>query len=69
MLACAEADKSRIGGAGNRKVCDWLPGWVVIAYDTGLRFSDVLALQDSNVRNGCIAGTAAKTGKALVRPM
>jgi integrase len=69
MLACAEADESRIGGAGNRKVCDWLPGWVVIAYDTGLRFSDVLALQDSNVRNGCIAGTAAKTGKALVRPM
>ena len=69
MLACAEADESRIGGAGNRKVCDWLPGWVVIAYDTGLRFSDVLALQDSNVRNGCIAGTAAKAGKALVRPM
>ena len=69
MLARAEGDQTRIGGKANRRICEWLPGWIVIAYDTALRFSDVLALRDSNLRNGCIAGTAHKTGKALVRPL
>lgn len=69
MLARAEADETRIGGAFNRQIGEWLPGWLVIAYDTALRFSDVLALRDSNLRNGCMAGTASKTGKALVRPL
>lgn len=69
MLTRAEADQTRIGGHANRRVCEWLPGWIVIAYDTAMRFSDVLALRDSNLRNGCIASTAHKTGKALVRPL
>lgn len=69
MLSRAEQDKTRIGGHANLMVCEWLPGWIVISYDTALRFSDVLSLRDGNLRNGCIAGTAAKTGKALVRPL
>lgn len=69
MLACAESDETRTGGRGNRMVSEWLPGWIVIAYDTAMRFSDILSLRDSNVRNGCISSTAHKTGKALVRPL
>lgn len=69
ILSLAEHDETRIGGNANRRLCDWLPGWIVIAYDSGLRFADVLALRDSNVRNGCVSTTAGKTGKALVRPL
>lgn len=69
ILVLAERDETLVGGHADRRICDWLPGWIVIAYDTGLRFSDVLALRDSNVRNGCVSSTASKTGKALVRPM
>lgn len=69
LLDKAESDETRIGGAASPKICEWLPGWIVISYDTALRFSDVLELRDSNVRNGCIASTAKKTGKALVRPL
>jgi integrase len=44
-----------------------LPCWIVIGYDTGLRFSDLLHLHESNIVNGCVICTAQKTGKFTVR--
>lgn len=69
MLAVAECDETRIGGRHNRRICDWVPGWILIAYDSALRFGDVLALRSTDIRNGCVCAYANKTGKALVRPL
>jgi integrase len=44
-----------------------LPAWIAISYDTGLRFTDVLNLRASDIRNGCVTVNAHKTGKATVR--
>jgi integrase len=44
-----------------------LPCWIVVGYDTGLRFSDLLHLHQSNIVNGCVICTAQKTGKCTVR--
>jgi integrase len=46
---------------------DILPCWIVVGYDTGLRFSDLLHLHGSNIVNGCVICTAQKTGKFTVR--
>jgi integrase len=46
---------------------DVLPCWIVIGYDTGLRFSDLLHLKGSDIVNGCIICTAQKTGKFTIR--
>lgn len=69
LLSLAASDETRLGGKSAARVCDILPAWIGIAYDTGLRFADVLALKAANVRNGCVTTTAAKTGKPLVRRM
>jgi integrase len=69
ILECAEEDETPIGGLHSRRVCEWMPGWIVIAYDTGLRLGDLLALKRKNIRNGCINTTASKTGKSLTRPL
>lgn len=69
MLDCAESDQTRIGGKSILRVCDYMPCWISVSYDTGLRFSDVLALKTTQIRNGYVCGTAQKTGKALTRPL
>ena len=46
---------------------DVLPCWIVVGYDTGLRFSDLLHLHAENIVNGCVICTAKKTGKFTVR--
>ena len=69
LLQAAQQDEHAIGGVTRLRVCDVMPAWIGIAYDTGLRFSDVLNLRLSNIRNGCISTVANKTGKPLVRRM
>lgn len=69
MIACAEQDTTPIGGISAMRVCDYMPCWIAVAYDTGLRFGDVLSLQCSQIRNGFVLCVASKTGKAAVRPL
>ena len=68
LLAAAEQDSrpvsQRCPGLLWRDV---LPCWIVVGYDTGLRFSDLLHLHTSNIVNGCVICTAQKTGKFTVR--
>jgi integrase len=68
LLAAAEQDmrpvSQRCPGLLWRDV---LPCWIVVGYDTGLRFSDLLHLHGSNIANGCVICTAQKTGKFTVR--
>jgi integrase len=47
--------------------CHVLPAWIAISFDTGLRFTDVLNLRSSDIRNGCVTINASKTGKCTVR--
>jgi integrase len=44
-----------------------LPCWIGLAYDSGLRFTDVQQLTVHQLRNDCVAVTATKTGKVTVR--
>lgn len=69
MLDCAESDETAVGGVSTLRVSDYMPAWVCVAYDSGLRFSDLLALKSENIRNGFIVTTAQKTGKSLTRPL
>jgi integrase len=68
LLAAAEQDarpvSQRCPGLLWRDV---LPCWIVVGYDTGLRFSDLLHLHGDNIVNGCVICTAQKTGKFTVR--
>jgi integrase len=68
LLAAAEQDmrpvSQRCPGLLWRDV---LPCWIVVGYDTGLRFSDLLHLHGSDIANGCVICTAQKTGKFTVR--
>jgi integrase len=68
LLAAAEEDvrpvSQRCPGLLWRDV---LPCWIVVGYDTGLRFSDLLHLHGDNIVNGCVICTAQKTGKFTVR--
>jgi integrase len=68
LLAAAEQDarpvSQRCPGLLWRDV---LPCWIVVGYDTGLRFSDLLHLHGENIVNGCVICTAQKTGKFTVR--
>lgn len=69
LLECAEKDDTRVGCVTNMRICDFMPAWISAAYDTGLRFNDMLSLRKSEIVNGHIVKTASKTGKALVRPL
>lgn len=68
LLAAAEQDvrpvSRRCSGLLWREI---LPCWIVVGYDTGLRFSDLLHLNHGNIVNGCVICTAQKTGKYTVR--
>lgn len=69
LLACAESDKTQIGGMHSRAISEYMPAWILIAYETGMRFGDVLSLTSKEYSNGFITKVAAKTGKPLVRPI
>lgn len=69
LLACAEQDVTPIGGTTSMRICDFMPCWIVVAYDTGIRFGDMHTLRASQIRNGFLTATASKTGKQLVRPL
>lgn len=68
LLAAAEKDQKPISTRlpGVRR-CDVLPAWIAVAYDSGIRLGDILALRKDSIANGCIAITAQKTGKLTVR--
>lgn len=67
MLDLAAEDHTPVSRRVKARRSDILPAWIGLGYDSGLRFSDVLALTARDIRNGCVAVTAAKTGKPLVR--
>lgn len=67
MMAAAEADETLVSRRVALRWCDVLPAWIGLAYESGLRFEDVHGLHKRNIRNGCIALSASKTGKPLVR--
>lgn len=69
MLAAAERDQTRCGGLLDPRICDWLPAWIALGFDTGLRFTDIYTLRSDSVRNGCVSTVANKTGKPLVRAL
>lgn len=69
LLDAAEADETAISSRVSLRRCDVIPAWAGTAYDTGMRFGDVHGLATHHFRNGCVAITAAKTGKPLVRAL
>jgi integrase len=69
LLAAAGNDCKQLSSRHQTRRCDILPGWISIAYDTALRFSDVHQLRSANIRNGCVCTVAAKTGKPVMRAL
>lgn len=69
MLACAEGDEAVVSKRHRMRVCDFLPAWVTIAYDSGLRFQDVYELRAEQIRDCVVVGVAHKTGKTFIRPL
>lgn len=63
MHEVALTDESRIGGKSSARVCDILPAWILVGYETGLRFGDVLALTKQSVRRDTLFVVESKTGK------
>ena len=51
------------------RICDFLPCWICVAYDSGARFADIHTMKTSQVRNGHVNIVAHKTGKRLIRPL
>jgi integrase len=69
MLEAAEGDRTSISTRLPHARCDFLPAWILVAFDSGLRFSDVLELRHADVRNGCVSVVARKTGKPTIRKL
>lgn len=68
MLANAEADERRVSKLRPDILwSDIMPAWIVLGYDTALRFTDILLLKQRSFANGCVSVVAHKTGKATVR--
>ena len=63
----AQEDNTPIGGVHSMPVCAYLPAWISIGYDTGLRHGDLYTLHRQEIRNGMVYRTARKTGKVLAR--
>lgn len=66
MLDAARNDEARISSRVPVRVCDVLPAWIVVGYETGLRFSDVLNLHARHLHNGSVVMSENKTGKPCV---
>lgn len=69
MLDAAEGDETPISTRLPHARCDFLPAWILVAFDSGLRFSDVLELRHADVRNACVSVVAGKTGKPTIRKL
>lgn len=69
MLSLGRKDTTRCGGRANPRICDWIPAWILIGYETALRFTDVYTLSDKDIHNGCVCLSANKTGKPLTRQL
>lgn len=67
LLEAGEKDETPISSRVEMRRCDVIPAWAGIAYDTGMRFGDIHPLSKRDFRNACVAVTASKTGKPLVR--
>lgn len=67
MVSAAEEDQTFVSERSTLRRRDVLPAWIGIGYDSGIRFSDIHGLCKQNIRNGCVALVANKTGKPLVR--
>lgn len=63
MQDAAAADVTPVGGLHNLRVCDLLPAWIRVGYETGLRFTDILELRKSCLRRSTLSVTENKTGK------
>lgn len=69
LWEAAGSDETPISSRVQLRRCDVLPAWIAIAYDSGMRFGDVLSLQSSQIVRGFVVTIAAKTGKQLVRQL
>lgn len=69
MLKCAESDETVVSKRHRMLVCDFLPAWITIAYDSGLRFQDVYDLRAEQIRDCAVVGVAHKTRKTFIRPL
>ncbi len=67
IIEAAEGDETPISSRIRLGRCDVIPAWAGLAYDSGMRFSDIHNLTKRSFRNDCVAVTASKTGKPLVR--
>lgn len=69
MLRSAESDETVVSVRNKMRVCDFVPAWITIAYDSGLRFQDVHELRGDQVRDCAVVGVAHKTRKTFIRPL
>lgn len=69
IIEAAEKDETPISSRVSLRRCDVIPAWAGLAYDSGMRFSDIHGLAKQHFRNECVATTASKTGKPLVRAL
>jgi hypothetical protein len=67
LLRTADSDETAISRRVKLKVKDFIPAWITLGYETGLRLHDMLHLSADHYRNGCVAVRANKTGKVAVR--
>lgn len=67
LLAFALKDETPIGVRSPLRRCDLLPAWILLAYDSGLRFSDVLHVRRGDIQNGCVSVVCRKTGQVEAR--
>lgn len=69
ILDAAEEDETPISSRVRLRRCDVIPAWAGLAYDSGLRFTDIHSLNKRSFRNECVMIIAHKTGKPLVRAL
>lgn len=70
LIVIAEKDKTAVSWrCPEIRRCDVIPVWIVLGYDSGLRFSDIHSLTLRDFHNGCVMVTAQKTGKVTVRKL
>ena len=70
LLDAAEQDGRRVSNRyPHVRWCDVLPVWIAVAFETGMRLGDLLALRAESIRNGCVVIVASKTGKAEVKAL
>lgn len=67
MIEAGEKDTKPISSRTSLRRCDVIPAWAGIAYDAGMRFTDIHLLTKDRFRNGCVVLSAHKTAKPLVR--